>query len=356
MMPVEWPIAAEAADLVVDPAPAVGQGRLVLVSHDLFLDDRARLTEQERALMSAMLGALIDHLADEIRIGLPHDLMALAEIDRSRIVARLWRSGALDRPALIQSLLRRTDEQMIADACRTARVQRPNGRGAGGVVERLVGDGDAAVASAAMALAVARGRRRDRFGRMGLEYDDVEADEAWRLVHLVAVAMRHGLPGPSVAIDQALADAAERLYRRHDPARRIEARALTLAAAVEAARGHDDDFIVSLAVEGDAALLAAACAVRADISPDTAWTLLIANGARDAMLLARLAELRRPAAGALVAALAEPLAWGDPGDAIAWFDRPGEPDIIAARLWWRLPPAYRDGVAQIGGGNGQSLD
>ena len=75
-MPVEWPIAAEAADHPVEPARAAGRDRLPIVRRDLFLDDRARLTEQERALMSAMLGALVDQIADEIRLGLPARLLA----------------------------------------------------------------------------------------------------------------------------------------------------------------------------------------------------------------------------------------------------------------------------------------
>ena len=336
---------------MVEPARRAGRDRLPIVRRDLFLDDRARLTEQERALMSAMLGALVDQVADEIRLGLPHDLLAHAEPDRAQIVPRLWHSGALDRPALILLLLRRADEQLITAACRDSR-----GPGDGGTVERLVGDGDGAIAGAAMALAVARGRRRDRFGRLGLEYDDVSSNEAQCLIHLVAAAMRKGISGSSVAIDEALANAAERVLDRHDEQRRVEMRALTLAEALFATRGADDDLIAALAAEGDAALLAALCAVRAGIAPETAWMLLVNDGARDAMLLARLAGLERPAAAAMVAALAEPLLWGDPGDAIACFDLPAASDIDAARRWWRLPPAFRDGLKQQGGGNGQPLD
>jgi len=224
------------------------------------------------------------------------------------------------------------------------------------MVERMVGDGDGAIASAAMALAVARGRRRDRFGRLGLEFDDIPRDEATCLAHLVAGAMRQGIKGPAVAIDEALAVAADSLLDRHDEDRRVEMRALFLARAINAGRGADDPLIAALAAEGDAALLAALCAVRATIAPETAWMLLVNDGARDAMLLARLAGLGRPAAAAIVAALAEPLLWGEPGQAIACFDTPAASDIDAARRWWGLPPAYRDGLARMGGDNGQPID
>ena len=350
-MPVEWPIAAQAADQPVEPARAAGRDRLPIVRRDLFLDDRARLTEQERALMSAMLGALVDQVADEIRLALPADILAAAERDREQVAARLWKGGALDRPALILLLLRRADEQLIAVACRGAR-----GSSDGGTVERLVGDSDGTIASAAMALAVARGRRRDRFGRLGLEFDDVPRDEATCLAHLVAAAMRQGIGETMVAIDEALAAAAERLLERHDESRRVEMRALGLAEAIHAVRGADDQMIAALAAEGDAGLLAALCAVRAGIAPETAWMLLVNDGARDAMLLARLAGLGRPAAAAMVAAFAEPLLWGEPGEAIARFDSPAASDIEAARRWWGLPPAYRDGLVQAGGGHGQPID
>ena len=115
-MPVEWPIAAEAADHPVEPARRAGRDRLPIVRVDLFLDDRARLTEPERALMSGMLGGLVEQIADEVRLVLPPDLLVAAERDRDAILARLWRQGLLDRAALLELLLRRADEQLIAAA------------------------------------------------------------------------------------------------------------------------------------------------------------------------------------------------------------------------------------------------
>jgi len=351
MLPVEWPIAAGAADLLVDPARAAGRDRLPIVRRDLFLDARARLSEQERALISAMLGALIDQLADEIRLGLPPEFLAHAEPDREHVTLRMWNSGALDRPALISLLMRRAGEQLIGAACR-------GGRGVDdiGTVERLVGDSDSAVASAAMGLSLARGRRRDRFGHLGVEYDDLPPAEAQSLVHLTAAAMRLGIVAASVTIDETLAAAAERVFARHHPQRRVEGRAHELAESLIAARGTDDVTIATLAAEGDAAMVAALCAVRAAIAPQTAWKLLVDDGASGAMLLARLAGLGRTTAATLVSVLAEPLLWGDPRDAIILFDRPSSFDVDSAGRWWRLPLAFRDGLIRPGGADGQSFD
>ena len=58
MMPEEWPIAAQAADENA-PARSAGRDRLATVRADFFLDSRARLSEQERALMTAMLHCLV---------------------------------------------------------------------------------------------------------------------------------------------------------------------------------------------------------------------------------------------------------------------------------------------------------
>ena len=349
-MPVEWPIAETTADLPVEPARRAGRDRLPVVRLDLFLDEKARLTEQERAVISAMLAALVEQIADELRLGLSPDLVAAAEGDREHLLGRLWRRGLLDRASLIELLMRRADEQLIAAACRDSRGGAPS------LTEILVGDEDGRVASAAMALAVARGRRRDRFGRLGIEFDDVPAEEAVGLVHLVAAAMRRGMKSDAIVVDEALAKAVERLLQRHDEGRRVEMRAAALAAALIDVRGPDDELVGQLAAEGDAALLAALCAVRAGLTPDTAWGLLVNDGASDAMLLARLANLGRSTAAAMVAALAEPLVWGDPGEAIAWFDSLSPAQVEAARRWWRLPQAYRDGLSNVGGAGGEPTD
>ena len=69
-MPQEWPIAASAAERD-KPARVAGPGRLSTVRADFFLNPAERLTEQERALMTAMLHCLVGDIASEIRAALP---------------------------------------------------------------------------------------------------------------------------------------------------------------------------------------------------------------------------------------------------------------------------------------------
>ena len=70
MMPQEWPIAAS-ADEREEPARVAGRTRLRTVRADFFLEPTERLTEQERALMTAMLRCLVGDIASEIRAALP---------------------------------------------------------------------------------------------------------------------------------------------------------------------------------------------------------------------------------------------------------------------------------------------
>src|SRR4051794_20770214 len=125
MMPEEWPIAASAADRNA-PARAAGRGRLSTVRLDFFLNPAERLTEQERALMTAMLHCLVGDIAGEIRAALPAG-WAGPNDDDSAMVQALTGPGLLDDPELRALLLRRADEERIGTAAR-ARTGRREAR------------------------------------------------------------------------------------------------------------------------------------------------------------------------------------------------------------------------------------
>ena len=94
MVPEEWPVAAEPADRMVDSAHVRGPSRLTTVRRDFFLDPSERLTEQERALMTAMLHDLVAALAAAIRAAVGGKT---PEPEPSKIAATLGRAGLLDR-------------------------------------------------------------------------------------------------------------------------------------------------------------------------------------------------------------------------------------------------------------------
>ncbi|MCF2513956.1 DUF2336 domain-containing protein [Sphingomonas sp. G124] len=334
---MEWPLAASAADRQVEPArPRTGRGRLAVASADFFLDEASRLTDEERALMAAMLRGLVTDIADELISVLPPMLAAQAEQAREGLYRRLRRARLLEREGLVALLLRRADEQQLS--ARTDR-REPT-------LSALVGDDDSQVAEAAMALVLARGRRRDRFGRAGLEFDDLAAEDAVATVYAVAAGLRDVLPAES---DQPLAAAAQALLARHDEGRRLEASVIALARALEAAGQADETMIRKLAEDGDPALLVGLLARRAGIDYLDAWNFLTGN---DAMMLARLAGCDRTTAAQILAGF-EPMSGAHAADRIIdGFEAIDDVAVERCRRWMRLDVHYRsasDAMEQVRG-------
>jgi len=322
-MPVEWPLAASAADRPVDPTrPRAGLDRLPVAMSDFFLDEGSRLTDEERALMAAMLRGLVTDIADELIAALPPILAAKAERLRDGLYRRLRQAGLLTREGLVSLLLRRADEQQLSGhAIRSD-----------ATLAALVADQDAAVAEAAMALTLARGRRRDRFGRLGAEFDDLAAEDAVAVVHSIAAALSQ----IGEEADQPLATSVQLLLARHDEGRRLEAQVALLSRALESWGRGDDAMISQLAQDGDAALLVGLLARRAGVDQADAWRLFTGG---EAMMLTRLAGCERATAAQILAAF-EPMS-GAVDRFIDKFDGMDEAAIARQRQWLRFDPHYR---------------
>ena len=337
MMPVEWPLAASAADRPVDPArPRVGRDRLGVAMADFFLDESSRLTDEERALIAAMLRGLVGDIVDELVAGLPAMLAAQADRGRDGLYRRLRAAGLMERQGLVALLLRRADEQQLSAR---ADPRHPT-------IASLVSDDSAPVAEAAMALALARGRRRDRFGRMSVEFDDLDAEDAVALVHAVAAGLRDALTEDA---DEALASASHGLLSRHDEGRRLEAAVAALARVLDAQNRADDVLVRRLAEDGDASLLVGLLARRAGIDQLDAWNFFTGG---DAMMLARLAGCDRTAAAQMLAAF-EPMAGASAAERfIDRYDSIDDAAVERCRRWLRLDSHYRAAREALEQGNG----
>ena len=337
MMPVEWPLAASAADHPVDAArPRAGRDRLPVAMSDFFLDEHSRLTDEERALMAAMLRGLVAEIADELIAALPPMLAARAEAFRDGLYRKLRDARLLEHAGVVALLLRRADEQQL-----NAHANRGDQ-----TLSALVSDPEASVAEAAMALTLARGRRRDKFNRLGVEFDDLAAEDAVALANSVAAAIRHGLAENE---DQALMVSAQALLGRHDEGRRLEAAIAALVRALEASGRSDDATVRLLAQDGDAALLAGLLARRAGIDQADAW-LLFTTG--EAMMLARLAGCDRATAAQILAAF-EPLSNTHAAERLMdRFDNMDDASVEQQRQWLRLDPNYRCALEAIEQANG----
>ena len=350
MVPEEWPIAAPAADPTVAPARHAGRARLDTVRQDFFLNPQQRLSEQERALMIAMLHAIVSDIADELRVALPANSAVADDEDNSELVAELSAAGLLDQPELIELLLRRADEEQITVAVKTR-----SGRREGRLLQTLVSDENASISAAAMALILARGRRRDRFGQARVEFDDLSAATAAALTQIVSAGLRRRLLSAvdRAAADRQLASASAALLRRHDPSKRLEALAAVLIRLLDEQGRLNEDLIAAAAEDGEVVLVAQALARRAAIGGDEAFDLLLGGEGASLMLLLRMAGASRELAARLLAGPGDLLAIADAGRAIARFDAITTQEVDSAREWLRLDPFYRSALAALGQDHGQ---
>jgi hypothetical protein len=348
MMPDEWPIAASAGD---QNAPArAGRDRLSTVRVDFFLDPAERLSEQERALMTAMLHCLISDIADEIRAGLPNLATPANDEGNLALIDLLSHAGLLDRGGLVRLLLRRADEERIATGAR-ARAGKREAR----VIQGLVSHRDGAIAAAAMALIIARGRRRDRFGQCLLHFDDLSREEARALVCSLAAALRRDLAsGTGVAeADRQLSGAIAQVLARHDIGSGIENLNATLVRLLDEEGELTDELIGAAAIEGEMNFVAHALARRSGIAGEVALDELLSGDSKRVMGLLRMAALPRESAAAILAAIGDLLGITDPGRAIAEFDKLTDTDVANALNWVAADPLYQRAVAALGGKDGQ---
>lgn len=347
MMPEEWPIAAPAAERNA-PARAAGSGRLSTVRVDFFLSPSERLTEQERALMTAMLHCLVGDIAGEIRAALPVG-WAGANDDEAVIVDALTRAGLLNDAELMTLLLRRADEERIATAARAR-----SGRREPRVIQGLVSHREGAVSAAAMALILARGRRRDRFGQCLLGFDDLSGELAERLVHAIAAALRRDVVSVqgSAAADTELSIAASRLLARHEPSRGIEALTATLVVQLDVAEDLTDELLLAAAQEGEVGFLAEVLGRRAAIPGALALDELLSGNPPHVMALLLLGSFPRELSAGLLASVGDLLGIVDPGEAIGVYDRLSAEEMSAAASWLATAPTYRAALHALEGGNG----
>jgi len=339
MMPEEWPIAAFAADRPVDPARPRGPSRLATVRRDFFLDPADRLTEQERALMSAMLGDFIAALATEIGLAAGHGPGAE---NTPKILSKVTKAGLLNRGGLLSLMLRRADEHRIASAFASHAGPRKLP-----LMSRLVGDPSPAVASAAMALVVARGRRRDGFGQPRIELSDLAPDDVVALTHAVAAAMCTS--GTDEAVHAAAAEQISESVRYDES---LDRAVEQLAAALHRGHEKEDRLIEEASGEGEAALAAHILARRAGVTPQAAWDHLLDAGDGGLALLARMAGLGRQSAARLIADFGAMIGTSSIEEEMVRFDTLGEAEVAAALAHWRLPRPFRIARTMVGNGNG----
>lgn len=337
MAPVEWPISASSPDEEAAAAFCAEGDRLACVRSDFFLNPDQRLTEQERALMTAMLADLVCTVADEIRAA-----ASIADTPGegpTELFDQLRSAGQLDIPDVIAVLLRRAEEERIAAAVRASA-----GSGKPRFLNSLAGDANADIAAAAMALVLGRSRRRDRYGNPRVQLDDVAAEGAVRLTYAVAAAV--ALQGGT---DRLAGEGAAEVLAHHDEGKRIEALTFALVHALDESGRLNEAMLLAAAADGEVAFLVEALARHAGTDFGTAWGHL--RGSGKFALLLRMAGTSRQFAAELAACFGDLLPGGAAVE-VERFDNLDDGQVERSRKWLRLDPHYRAALSALGARDG----
>lgn len=343
MAPEEWPIAAPPVGNGAQPAHCAGARRLSTVVADFFLDPDQRLSEQERALMTSMLAALLGNIAEEIRAALPPGCAEANDSDGHQLLRKLASANLLKDDRLVLTLLRRADEERIGSALRA----RSSGQSS--LLQGLIANSDEEIAARAMALILARGRRRDRLGQPRVEYDDLPANVARDLAYAVAAAVgQGGVQGDrDTALHEHAGSAASALIARHDGSKALDQVTDQLVEALLRGGLLEEGLLSRAFEEGDIALFAAALARQAGIGAAHGREYLLGGAPGKFVLLLRMAGASRDLAARLLASLGDLIHIHDPVSEMNRFEQLEDAHVAAARDWLRLEPSYRAAVTAL---------
>ena len=323
--------------------------RLAVAAADIRLPQSLRLTEWQRATVSALLAKIVRSVEDELRTALAdsgparssdalHAALTSAHVGIAGPL--LERSGAHADAALVAALIRRADEHRRA---------RTRGTSETTLLLDLVRDDDEAVAEQAMAVLIAHSRRFDRFSEPVAARTELSAELEHRLAWRVAAALRlymveqHGI-APAAA-DEAVVGAAERLLSEYDEGDSLEARAMRLARRLAGTGRLDDALIARTLSDGSLPLFLAAIAVRASLSHGSAWEIVSDPRGRGAPLLLKAVGIGREEAASILLNLAP--SEDEVAAQLDLFDVTPQPAAGEALRLWHVDPFYREALAEI---------
>jgi uncharacterized protein (DUF2336 family) len=322
----ERPIDVQALlDLAADRS-AAARAQLMNAIVDLFLPANQRLTDQQRALMTDVLGRLLGSIEMEVRQHLVEALMrssvelpeleALLANDAIEVARPILEKSKVIRDAdLMDVVMQCAEEHRMAIALREnlaapvaeAIVEQGIRNGEDDVIETLIRNDDAVLSRRAMELLVAESKRNGQFQQPLLTRNDLPVDLAYQMYWWVTATLRRHILRNYV-IDQAVLDPMiERATRRalvdHDDTQSVQARALQLARRLEELGELTDSFFLRTLRQGRLSLFAAGLAARGRIAFATAWRIVTDPGHESFIVLAKAIELSRDAAASMVLVL-----------------------------------------------------
>lgn len=378
-MPLDRPIDVQALLGLAAGRSGAARAQLANAVTDLFLPAAQRLTDQQRALMTDVLGRLLGTVEMEVRRHLVEalsrspasqpDLEARLASD-SIEVARpiLERSSVVRNPALMDIVIQCAEEHRMAIALREtvspplteALAERGFKGSEDDVLEGLIRTEDPVLSRRAMELLVAESKRNGQFQQPLLTQNDLPADLAHEVYWWVAAALRRHILKTFV-IDQAVLDpmlerAVKRAVVEYDDTQSVQSRALQLARRLNELGELTDGFLLRTLRQGRLSLFTAAFAARAKIAFNTVWRIVTDPASESFIVLAKAVDVSRDATASLVIVLGElgNAARARPPSAVAEILRLHDDlDVAAARRvlqYWQLDAGLRQAIDDLNEG------
>ncbi len=378
-MPLDRPIDVQALLGLAAGRSGAARAQLAHAITDLFLPAAQRLTDQQRALMTDVLGRLLGTVEMEVR---RHLVEALARSPASQPdlearlasdsieVARpiLERSSVVRSPALMDIVIQCAEEHRMAIALREtvspplteALAERGLKGSEDDVLEGLIRTEDPVLSRRAMELLVAESKRNGQFQQPLLTQNDLPADLAQEVYWWVAAALRRHIL-KNFVIDQAVLDpmlerAAKRAMVEYDDTQSVQSRALQLARRLNELGELTDGFLLRTLRQGRLSLFTAAFAARAKIAFNTVWRIVTDPASESFIVLAKAVDVSRDATASLVIVLGElgNAASARPPSAVAEILRLHDDlDVAAARRvlhYWQLDAGLRQAIDDLNEG------
>lgn len=355
-MPLASPAPGRAdAHMAASAADARLAARLGQMTGDLFLPDEARLSDRTRAVVHAVLRGAVASEEAQVRRHAARILAergAAAQADKllggTPVIDGLRDAGLLRDPALLEELIARVELDLLAEAL----PPMAGVSGRPGLLARLAGSPEAAVARTALDLARAENRRRAALEGAAPVRSELPAEPHQRLLWRIAAAVREQSPEPDGMADRdrALTEAALRSLATHDEGDRPEAAAERLAAALDAQGDELGPLLMDALADRRMTLFVALVGRAAGVDYQQARLLTIEPEADLLVLLLHAIGLDRAAIARVGVALAEADARRDLDRLADAIDRAVAHDRDAARaalVPLALSPQLRTAVRSL---------
>jgi uncharacterized protein (DUF2336 family) len=329
---------------------------------DLRIPDTHRLTEMDRAQMSAILAKLIHSIEIDLRLNLADALPQGGEK-----YAAMIRTLADDRIEIAQTTLEhhtsivdetlvglvkaRSDEHRLVLALREQAahgMQMLHDGKSQDVIESLLRHREATVSRRAMEYMVAETKRTDRFDEPVLSLAELPPEILEKLIWMVTAALRPPLMNDfGVAhtdLDEALQASGRRLLLEQGEQQNLLGRAQRLVHQLDDAGELTDAFLLRCLRQQRVYLFVAGLAQRSNVNFHTVWQIFTDRSLKSIAVLARAISMSREAVSAMLLALADGYAnqtAQSPEAAVMllthYDDISPEQADIALRIWKRDP-------------------